>query len=284
MSGKDEGALPGMKSNALAFLAMFEQTMHSEFVISPRGSKVRELPDFQIRLDPRYPFQGFLERAYNIEYFCEEMKWKLGANRYDESIKAHAKMWEAVQNPDGTFNSNYGVFWFGEQKGFWTVIEELIRDRDSRRAVIPMLSKEHMSPETVDTVCTECVGFRIRGDKLYMSVHMRSSDQVFGLGTDVPTFSTLFMMVHGMLQPYYSGLRIGDICITAMSSHIYERHFKMVDKLLKGTLDDYTSKRLPEASEPAEVMAMISCRGKARAVPSTWKLYRFIYGDVGGQT
>jgi thymidylate synthase len=279
MSESHETPLPGMINNAVALCHLFYKAMHSPLEIRPRGEVVREIGDAQIVLDPRYPFQGFLERKYNYDYFKEEMRWKLGANRYDESIKAHAKMWEAVQNPDGTFNSNYGVFWFGEQKGFWTIVEELVRDRDSRRAVIPMLSREHMTPETTDTVCTEAVGFRIRDDKLYMSVHMRSSDQIFGLGTDVPTFSTLFMMVHGMLQPYYQGLRIGDITITAMSSHIYERHFKMVNAVIEGFKpEEYSSPRLPAASEVAEVMAMIAHRGKRQPVPSHWKLYQFIYG------
>jgi thymidylate synthase len=267
-----------MIGNANAFIDLFVRTMVSPIEIRPRGQLVREIPDAQIKLDPRYPFQGFKGRKYKIPYFREEMRWKLGANRYDDSIKQHAKMWEAVQNPDGTFNSNYGVFWFGEQKGFWTVVEELIRDRDSRRAVIPMLSREHMLPETIDTVCTEAVGFRIRDDKLFMSVHMRSSDQVFGLGTDVPTFSVLFMLVHGMIQPYYEGLRIGDITITAMSSHIYERHFPMVDEIVANySPSTYSSERLPQAAEVAEVLAIISGRGKIREVPSHWQLYEFIH-------
>lgn len=271
--------LPSMMTNASLLMDLFERTMASDIIIQPRGQLVKELGDAQITLDPRYPFQGFRVRKYDVGYFKEEMRWKLGANRYDDSIKKHAKMWEAVQNPDGTFNSNYGVFWFGEQKGFWTVIEELIRDRDSRRAVIPMLGPQHMTPETVDTVCTEGVGFRIRGDKLYMSVHMRSSDQIFGLGTDIPTFSTLYMLVLGMLQPYYCGLKVGSITITAMSSHIYERHFKMVEAILQGE-EPYTSPRLPEAAEPAEVMAIIAHRGKPHARPSHWKLYNFIYGEA----
>lgn len=270
----------GMIDNGKQFAFLLYNTIHSPVEIHPRGQKVKEIGDAQITLDPRYPFQGFVSRKYNLAYFKEEMRWKLGANRYDESIKQHAKMWEAVQNPDGTFNSNYGVFWFGEQKGFWTVIEELVRDRDSRRAVIPMLGKEHMTPETVDTVCTEAVGFRIRDGALYMSVHMRSSDQIFGLGTDVPTFSVLFMLVHGMLQLHYQGLRLGNLTITAMSSHIYERHFKMAQAIVEEYSEmTYTSQELPQASEPAEVLAIISGRGKWRETPSNWHLYRFIHQE-----
>lgn len=278
MAGSRENV--GMIGNAETLLHLFAATMASHVEIHPRGQKVREIQDAQVELDPRYPFQGFLGRRYSLDYFKEEMKWKLGANRYDQSIKQHAKMWEGVQNPDGTFNSNYGVFWFGEQKGFWTVVEELIRDRDSRRAVIPMLSKEHTTPETVDTVCTEAVGFRIRGETLYMSVHMRSSDQVFGLGTDVPTFSVLYMLVLGMLQTHYTGLKVGTVKLTAMSSHIYEKHFKQVGDIIdKYEPEFYSSVKLPQASEPAEVLAIIAGRGKWRETPAHWQLYRFIHPE-----
>ena len=62
-----------------------------------------------------------------------------------------------------------------------------------------------------------------------MSVHMRSSDQIFGLGTDMPTFAFLQRLLHGMLRSVYPDLALGSLAIVAMSSHIYERHFDMVN-------------------------------------------------------
>lgn len=250
------------EKNAEAILKMWARTLTAGVRIYPRGEEVREIGDLQITVDPRYPFQSFDVRKYNFDYFREEMKWKLSANKYDESIKAHAKMWESVQNPDGTFNSNYGQYWFGEQKGFWTVVEELIRDKDSRRAVIPMLAKEHMSPQTKDTVCTESVGFRIRNNMLHMSAHMRSSDQVFGLGTDIPTFAFLQQLVFGMLMDIYPDLSLGEITVTAMSSHIYSRHYVMVETACLKGLDGYVPVKLPHISGPSEAMFIIASRGK----------------------
>lgn len=251
----------GFKYNAGQFKRMFDETMSDGISSAPRGLRIKELQDYQLVIDPTYPFMGFVARGYSLDYFKKEMAWKLGANKYDTSIKAHAKMWESVQNPDGTFNSNYGVYWFGEQFGFQNVLNELIRDKDSRRAVIPMLKSEHMTPETVDTVCTECVGFRIRDNALFMSAHMRSSDQVFGLGTDLPTFSFLYRLMFAMLQSVYPELSVGPMTVTAMSSHIYGRHFKMVTSILEESKDDYVVHQMPWC-DANEATKLIAYRGK----------------------
>lgn len=221
------------RPNYGVWINMFRETMATQSTISPRGAKIRELEDYQFTIDPMYPFMNFEHRNLNIDYFRKEMRWKLGADRFDKSICEHAKMWASVMNTDGSFNSNYGQYWFGEQLGMMKAINELIRDIDSRRAVIPMLQAGHIGPHVKDSVCTEAIGFRIRDGRLNCSVHMRSSDQIFGLGTDIPTFSFLQRLVLGILQTVYPYLTLGNMTITAMSSHIYERHFDMVTNILQ---------------------------------------------------
>lgn len=267
--------------NLQALKELMQHTMEDGHEVRPRGQLIKEVLDGVLTVSPLYPFQTFVARKYDIEYFKKEMLWKLGASRMDDSIKRHAKMWESVQNPDGSFNSNYGQYWFGTQMGFWKALMELIRDEDSRRATIPMLSDAHMTPETTDTVCTEAITFHIRANALHMSVHMRSSDQVFGLGTDIPTFSVLYMLMLGMLRTYRTRpLHIGYLTISAASSHIYERHFKTVDKIISEDLTETPIVELPESSGAGEVMGIIAHRGKVQEVPSNWRLYEFIYGQA----
>lgn len=264
-------------ANAKTWLEMFDRTMTYGTVVKPRGYEIVEIEDLQITVSPLFPFMAFAARNYNVDYFKKEMLWKLTANKFDESIKAHAKMWDTVQNPDGTFNSNYGQYWFGEQQGFFSVVAELMRDVDSRRAVIPMLSKEHMTPETIDTVCTESVGFRIRNGRLNMSVHMRSSDQVFGLGTDIPTFSFLYRLVYAALKGMYPNLEIGDMKITAMSSHIYSRHFEMVSKIIEKGDDEFTTVDMPWPDTVSEALYIAASRGKG--LERAGKLGNWLIGE-----
>jgi thymidylate synthase len=249
------------RSNSFAFWDMFNRTMAEGVEVSPRGLTIKEIEDLQLTVSPIFPFMTFRARNYNVDYFKKEMLWKLSANKYDSTIMQHAKMWESVQNPDGTFNSNYGQFWFGEQNGFWFVVQELTRDPDSRRAVIPMLSKEHLKPETVDTVCTESIGFRVRRGVLNMSIHMRSSDQVFGLGTDIPTFAFLYRLVLGMLQMNNPELSVGTMTLTAMSSHVYDRHFDMVNMIIDSGTDNLRVVDMPFCTG-SEALKIVSSRGK----------------------
>lgn len=258
------------QSQAINYLTMLDRIMTHGTTICPRGLEVKELQDYQLVVDSAIPFMTFEDRKYNIDYFKQEMRWKLGANKYDNSIEKHAKIWKDVKNPDGTFNSNYGQYWFGEQHGIWDVVMELIRDPDSRKAVIPMLNVSHMAPHVKDTVCTECVGFRIRNNLLNMSVHMRSSDVIFGLGTDIPTFAFLLRLVYALIKFHlHDSILPGAIVITAMSSHIYSRHYKMVkDILLKG------EKGFIPTKMPIEVDAMkvIASRGNQSILRESGRL------------
>lgn len=270
--------------NFRVFKDLISTTMQIGVKTAPRGLEIRELLNPSIELYPMFPFQSFEARRYNIDYFKAEMRWKLGASKYDESIKQYAKMWDSVQNPDGTFNSNYGQYWFGEQMGIWTVVTELIRDRNSRRACIPMLNQSHLAPHVSDTVCTESITFLIRDGNLHTVVHMRSSDQIFGLGTDVPTFSVLANLVLGLLQSVYPHLQMGMLHITAASSHIYERHFDMAEKIAN---EEWNPEKhiivLPKVTDISEAMAIIGQRGIAKdeyACNRHWYLNRFLYGQA----
>lgn len=245
-----------MSRNYDAWIAMFLETMSCGIETSPRGFKIMELEDFKLTIDPMYPFMNFIDRKLNIEYFKKEMLWKLTGDPFNRAIMAHAKMWESVQNTDGSFNSNYGQYWFGKQMGLFVAFNELVRDEYSRRAVIPMLSASHIGPHVNDTVCTESVGFRIRNGLLNMSIHMRSSDQIFGLGTDIPTFAFLQRLMHGMLRSVYPELALGDMTIVAMSSHIYERHFEMVKNILKNkSVAECSLMPIPTSAEAFKIAA-----------------------------
>jgi thymidylate synthase len=265
------------EAQALRYIYHLSNIMENGKRIYPRGMEVKEIADLQLRVNPLFPFMTFQARKYDVNYFKKEMLWKLGASQYDKEIMSHAKMWSNVINPDGTFNSNYGVYWFGPQGGIWSVVTELIRDPDSRRALIPMLAAKHMEPWVVDTVCTEGVGFRIRGSQLDMSVHMRSSDAVFGLGTDIATFTFLYHLVRALVGPPLGGeLDFGDIIITAMSSHIYARHYEMVNEIIADGIKSFVPTTMPTCITMEEALYIISKRGKMEIIPSHFNLAKWI--------
>lgn len=248
-------------TNYETWVKMFSDAMMFGIETSPRGQRIVELDDYRIVLNPMSPFMDFKHRGLKVNYFKEEMLWKLSGDPFNKSIMVHAKMWEQVQNSDGSFNSNYGQYWFGQQMGLFKAFNELVKDEHSRRAVIPMLNASHIGPNVNDTVCTESIGFRIRAGQLNMSVHMRSSDQIFGLGTDIPTFAFLQRLMLGMIQAVYPWIGLGNLTITAMSSHIYERHYDMVNKIINDPVVVDEPSTMPLCETP-EAFRLAACGGK----------------------
>lgn len=252
-----------MDSEQLIFKNIFRRLAFGGQLVSPRGQLVRELENFSYELPPFVRFQNFKHRKLNIDYIKDEFLWYLKGDKYDLSITEKAKIWGNIVNDDGSINSNYGQFFFGEQKQFDDVIDTLRKDEDSRRASIMILDVEHLKSDTKDVPCTYALNFRIRNGMLNMSAHMRSQDAIYGMGNDAPTFSFVHEMMLNALKRYYPDLRYGSYFHTADSFHVYERHFGMLEKLTgfksdghfdASVLDDdFIQVSCPKISGPDEV-------------------------------
>lgn len=221
-------------------------------LVSPRGQLVKELENYSYTLPPYVRFQSFRSRKMNLGYIKSEMLWYLKGDRYDTSIGEKAKMWRGLVNDDGSINSNYGQYIFSGPRQFDNVVRVLSEDRDTRRASMMILGSDHLLSDTDDVPCTYALGFRVRGDSLNMSVHMRSQDAIFGMTNDAPAFSLIQEMVLNALLSRYPDLQLGDYFHVADSFHAYERHFGMLESLASGD-DAYDPVACPRISGPAEV-------------------------------
>lgn len=219
--------------------------------ISPRGQLVLEIENFNYILPPYVRFVNFESRKLNLNYIKREFQWYLRGEKYDDSIIRHANLWKSMINKDGSINSNYGQYIFGEENQFDRVIEILKQDKDSRRASIAILNKDHLLSNTNDVPCTYSINFRIRDNYLNMTVRMRSQDSVFGMGNDVPAFSFIHEMLCNSLKEFYPDLKYGEYYHSSDSFHIYERHFEMMDKIVDN--DKFTPIICPVISGSEEV-------------------------------
>jgi len=212
---------------------------------SPRGQPVIEVENFTYELSPYVRFPNFVARKYSEMYVKNELLWYLRANKQDKTIVKHAKMWAELVNDDGIVNSNYGHYVFGQtgtrwfeanwQNQFDNVIKTLTDDKDSRRASIMILNSSHLFMVTKDVPCTYSMNFRIRDNKLNMSVHMRSQDAMFGMGNDAPAFSMFQEMIYIVLRDTtYPELQLGAYHHICDSFHVYERHFEMLEQIISG--------------------------------------------------
>src|SRR5574343_84396 len=168
---------------------------------APRGQKIIEIENYSYTLPARVRFCNFESRKLNLDYVKREFLWYLRGNKMDKEILNHAKMWTDLVNYDGSINSNYGQYIFSKKAGqkssqFDYVVDALKKDKDSRRASIMILNRDHLLSTTRDYPCTYSLNFRIRDNKLNMTVHMRSQDAVFGMGNDAPCFSFIHEMIY----------------------------------------------------------------------------------------
>ena len=253
--------------SADCFRKIFQDLMKKGKKCAPRGQTVIEIENYTYTLPPRARFCNFEARNVSKDYIKREFLWYLRGNKHDLEILDHASMWKGLVNQSNDtyqpwINSNYGQYVFAKvtdsaddsvkKSQFDAVVETLSNDVDSRRASIAILNQGHLLSTTNDVPCTYSLNFRIRENKLNMSVHMRSQDAVFGMGNDAPCFSFIHEMVYVALRDKtYPELKMGDYHHIADSFHVYERHFKAMEEIAGGS--KYIPIEVPVISNSEEV-------------------------------
>jgi thymidylate synthase len=254
-------------TNSKVFLQMYRDVANG-LEIFPRDLRCREVTDYMFQLDMSDDFiTNFKARKMNLTYAMEEFKWYLGADKFDTSIEQYATMWQKIRQPDGSYFSNYGQYIFPDQ--FMFVIDELSRDPDSRRASIVLLKPEHLFRNNKDIVCTYAINFRIRRMKLDMTVLMRSNDVIFGTTNDVFCFSMLYRMIFAIMAER-STLRPGTYSHFTNSLHVYERHFDMIEQILKDGQLGFESTYVPWATAEEAMQTVLHGYNATRGHWSAW--------------
>jgi len=157
-------------------------------------------------------------RKLPMRYAIGEMLWYLSGNRELKEIQKYTKGWDRMSDDGIYVNSNYG--WCIKRKyGFdqWEWCKkELIKNHNSRRAIIHI--KEPSDKESKDVNCTCTLQFFIRDKKLYMTTCMRSNDIWMGFPYDVFQFTNMQVLMSMEL-----GVKLGTYTHIAGSLHLYER-------------------------------------------------------------
>lgn len=208
------------------------------------------------------------------------------------------KIWQDIADWDGIVNSNYGYRCLAPENGveglsqFELAMKQLILDKNSRRGIMvynfPQIHgaaaakrdyneeffctipdpdrvvelgerREQFKNLKTDFMCCQNSIFSIEGNKLMMSNMMRSLDLRFGLPHDWEWWNWVFDRAVETLKPYYPELERGDMYVSAVSAHVYRRHWKLLDKF-----------KLPDTEKSLEEEMMLrDLQRRAREVRST---------------
>ncbi len=219
-----------------------------EYETRPRDLKIRENTNVALVLEnPLSCLYANEARSSQTRYIAAELLWYFMGRNDVDFIKKYAKFWESIQNEDGTVNSSYGSLLFSKKNRYghtqyrWA-LKSLIKDRDSRQAILHFNLPEHQYETNRDFVCTMYGIFQIRDNQLNFTVSMRSNDVVWGLPTDIAFFTTLQCQMLSHLRLTYPDLMLGTYTHLANSFHIYEHHFSAVNQMLE---KDFIAQSIP---------------------------------------
>ncbi len=213
-----------------AFNSLLRTVFEEGNVVRARGSEQVEIlfSNFTIE-DPTDLAITSPARKFSPDYATAEWQWYLSANPKVNNIGKLAKIWDIIKDDNGEAESNYGCY----LKPQWNwVVEELLNDRDTRRATFVINQPHHKLKNRSDYPCTHYLHFFIRDNKLHLGVNMRSNDIIFGLCNDVFTFSMFQQMMLNELNRRGAKITLGTYNHHAGSLHLYERHYKMASKII----------------------------------------------------
>jgi len=250
------------------YISLLDEVYNSyDFISSPRNQKIKEKLGVAFTIkNPRHRYPFVLGRKFSPTYLAAELLWYLSGDNCTTWISKYSKFWSRISDDGKTANSAYGARLFrenpviaGGRLNQWKYIKsELLRDPDSRRAVMHIRVPDDSIDAKLDVPCTLALQFFIRNEKLHMITSMRSSDLIFGIAYDIPAF-TFFQEILALDL----GVDVGSYTHMSNSLHIYERHFSMVEDIL---CESNTSSSLAAAKAygPMPSLEVSSCDQASR--------------------
>jgi thymidylate synthase len=170
----------------------------------------------------------------NEDYIRKEIDWyeSQSTNIFDLDADP-PEAWKYTANDHGEINSNYGHLIFSDKyfAQYYQVADELIRNPDSRRAIMiynrPSIWCEFDENGKNDFICTNAHTYYIRKNKLNVVVQMRSNDLIFGYRND---YAWSKYVLESLQQDLKSSLdvELGNIYWQVQNLHVYSRHFDLV--------------------------------------------------------
>lgn len=194
---------------------------------APRGFNTLEIEDAVIYIDDIFAALPIgVGRGTVPGIGAVEACQLLGGVSTPETVIAVGPQFKNYAEDNGIFHGAYGRRTNGQ---YDYVIEKLKNDRDTRQAVVTIWNPEYDNQEGKrDYPCTVLHQFRIRDNKLNMSVYMRSNDVWLGAAYDFFQFTRVQLAMCSVLnvEPGAYAHHVGSL-------HIYESNYAAADNLKK---------------------------------------------------
>lgn len=207
------------------YVDLVQHVLRNGKEVAPRGMKTREIEDATIFIDNVYATlpvgvgRGTVPGIGAVEA-CQLLS---GVTR-PKTVIAVGPQFVKYTEDSGFFHGSYGTRTRGQ---YDVVIDRLRKDPDSRQGVVTLWNPElDCLPGKKDYPCTVMHQFRVRDNKLNMSVYMRSNDVWLGAAYDFFQFTRVQIAMASVLdiQPGVYSHHVGSL-------HIYEEHYEAAENL-----------------------------------------------------
>lgn len=175
-------------------------------------------------------------RGLNIFFAIMEAAWILSGSNKLSPLEEIISNYHKFSDDKETLNGAYGyrifnTFGFNQLEA---VIEELRNKPNSRRAVISLYSADDLNKsESLDIPCNLSILFKIRSNKLEMTVLNRSNDAYKGIPYNLFVFRAIQYYVAKKLS-----LSLGEQRHFTDSLHLYEEDFSEVSRIIESANSD----------------------------------------------
>lgn len=219
-----------------AYVDIVLRTMTMGVASSPRGMQTKELLNVQFFIDqPAYiPFK-VEERQLREVISRLEILSLLGQTPIDSLIRTLVPPMATYQD----FGAAYGSYGARLRGQFAAVINTLLADRDSRRAVMTIYDgRSDLMRQSRDIPCTLTIQFMLREHDLWTRVSMRSNDVWLGLPYDLHQFCALHCAMAEILD-----VQAGPYCHAVGSLHAYQQHWELAETLTMNGIEQFHNAR-----------------------------------------
>nr|DAU48595.1 MAG TPA: hypothetical protein [Caudoviricetes sp.] len=174
-----------------------------------------------------------------------ELAWTLQGTQDTTFIKKYSKMWTQFEDEPNKVVTAYGYRWRTQFKRdqLMDAIEALKKDRSNRQVWVTAWDAAQDGLLNIGKYKNmPCIiGFMLNtiGNKLNMTVVIRSSDTVVGLPYDTMMYAFLLCALAKSI-----GVPTGKIFIVLSHAHIYSAHYELVQRMIS-SYEKYTLLKRP---------------------------------------
>lgn len=237
--GSEDSDMRIYKNSTYAFIDALKRVLKEGKQVTVRGMKTLELRQEAITI--RNPMERCIvlpHRNDNIFAKVAETLWMIQGRNDIQWLKHYLPRAPGFADDGEHWRGGYGPrlrnWRYGETDAdsvdqLHYVVNLLNKDPESRQAVISIWDPSIDTNPGKDIPCNNWIHFLIRDKMLHMSVAQRSSDIMWGFsGIDAFSWSVLHQMM-----AHWTGCTVGDLSWFFSSWHLYERHWKQAEQILK---------------------------------------------------